>query len=62
MSYLLRKSSPSLADKERVSRLIERMNFSRCTPTARERFQEELAVLFSGKGFRGAFPLQRASQ
>ena len=40
---------PSLADKERVSRLIERMNFSRCTPTARERFQEELAVLFSGR-------------
>ena len=40
---------PSLADQERVSRLIERMNFSRCTPTARERFQEELAVLFSGR-------------
>ena len=40
---------PSLADKERVSRLIERMNFSNCTPAARERFQEELASLFSGR-------------
>ena len=40
---------PSLADKERVSRLIERINFSNCTPAARERFQEELASLFSGR-------------
>ena len=40
---------PSLADKDRVSRMIGEMNFTRCTPGARDRFQEELAALFSGQ-------------
>ena len=40
---------PSLADEGRVSQLIGRMNFSRCTPASRERFQEELAGIFSGR-------------
>ena len=41
---------PSLADQDRVSELIGRMDFSRCTPSAGERFEEELAALFSGQG------------
>ena len=40
---------PSLADKDRVSELIGRMDFSRCTPSAGERFEEELAALFAGR-------------
>ena len=44
-----REILPSLADKDRVSQLIGKMDFSRCTPDARERFQEELAALFSGQ-------------
>ena len=44
-----REVVPSLADEGRVSQLIGRMNFSRCTPAARERFQEELAGIFSGR-------------
>ena len=39
---------PSLADKDMVSDLIGEMTFSRCTPSARERFEEELAAIFSG--------------
>ena len=40
---------PSLSDKDRVSRLIGGMNFTRCTPSVGERFQEELAALFEGQ-------------
>ena len=44
-----RELLPSLADKDLVSQLIGRMNFTRCTSAVRERFQEELASLFSGQ-------------
>ena len=44
-----REVLPSLSDRDRVSRLIEKMNFSRCTPEVRDRFQEELATLYSGQ-------------
>ena len=38
---------PSLADEDRISRLIARMDLSHCSPAARRRFQEELDGLFS---------------
>ncbi len=41
---------PSLADWDRVSRLISRMDSSRCTPAARERFEEEITSIYSGQG------------
>ena len=44
-----REVLPSLSDRERVSELIGRLNFELCTPAARERFQEELAAIFSGQ-------------
>ena len=44
-----REILPSLSDKDRVSQLIGHMNFSRCTLSAADRFQEELAALFSGQ-------------
>ncbi len=44
-----REVLPSLADKDRVSQLIGRMDFSRCTSATRERFEDELAALFSGR-------------
>ena len=40
---------PPLADKDRASELIGRMDFSRCTPAARDQFDDELAALFSGR-------------
>ena len=40
---------PSLADRDRASRLIGEMNFSRCTSSARDHFEEDLASLFSGQ-------------
>ena len=39
---------PSLAKDSRVSGLIGRMDFSNCTTAVRERFEEEIAALFSG--------------
>ena len=42
-----REVLPSLADRDRVSRLIEELDFSRCTSSARGRFHEELDTLFS---------------
>ena len=42
-----REVLPALADKGRASELIGGMGFARCTPTAKERFQEELDTLFS---------------
>ncbi len=44
-----REVLPSLADMDRASRIIGAMDFARCTPAARERFEEELASLFSGR-------------
>ena len=44
-----REILPSLADKDRVSRLIERLDLNRCTPAARDRFEHELATIFSGQ-------------
>ena len=44
-----REVLPSLADKDRGSQLIGNMNFTSCTPTATERFQQELAAIFSGQ-------------
>ena len=41
---------PSLVDTDRVSQLIHRMDFSRCTPAVRERFEEEIASIHSGQG------------
>ena len=41
---------PSLADFDRVSRLISRMDSSRCPPAARERFEEEITSIYSGQG------------
>ena len=43
-----RETLPSLADRDRVSRLIGEMDFSRCNASTRDRFDEELASLFSG--------------
>ena len=40
---------PSFVDRDRVSELIGRMDFSRCTPSTGERFGEELTALFSGQ-------------
>ena len=40
---------PSLSDEGRVSDLIGEMNFSRCTTSVRELFEEELSSLFSGR-------------
>ena len=40
---------PSLADRDRVSSLIEQMNFSRCTTSNRARFENELSSLYSGE-------------
>ena len=44
-----REVLPSLADEDRVSDLISQLNFSLCTATVTERFEEELASLFSGR-------------
>ena len=44
-----REVLPSLSDRERVSELIGRLNFERCTPATSDRFQEELAAIFSGQ-------------
>ena len=41
---------PSLVDLDRVSELIRGMDSSRCTPAARERFEEEIASIYSGQG------------
>ena len=41
---------PSLTDMDRVSQLISRMDSSRCTPAARERFEEDIASIYSGQG------------
>ena len=43
-----REVLPALADKDRVSELIGRISFARCTTAVRQRFEEELASLFSG--------------
>ena len=43
-----RETLPSLADRDRASRLIGQLNFTRCTPEVRERFSRELDSLFSG--------------
>ena len=42
-----REILPLLADRDRVSQLIQRMNFSRCIPSVAGRIQEELAGLFA---------------
>ena len=42
-----REQLPNLADRNRVDNLIQRMDFSRCTPEVRERIEDELAVLFA---------------
>ena len=44
-----REVVPSLSDKNRVSQFIANMDFTRCTTSTSERFQEELAALFSGE-------------
>ena len=44
-----REVVPSLSDKERASELISNMDFTHCTTSSNERFQEELAALFSGE-------------
>ena len=43
-----REVLPYLADKDRVSELIGQLGYSSCTPAAIDRYQEELASLFSG--------------
>ena len=43
-----RETLPSLADRDRASRLIGQLNFTRCTPEVQERFSRELDSLFSG--------------
>ena len=44
-----REILPSMADRDLVSRLIGKINFTRCTPATKERFEEEMASLFSGR-------------
>ena len=44
-----RDTLPALSDADRLSRLIEGMDFNLCTPTVNDRYQEELALLFSGQ-------------
>ena len=44
-----REVVPSLSDRDRVSQLIGQLDFSRCTVPARERLENELASLFSGR-------------
>ena len=44
-----RDTLPALCDADRLSHLIEGMNFSLCTPAVDDRYQEELALLFSGQ-------------
>ena len=44
-----RDTLPALSDADRISRLIEGMNFSPCTPAVYDRYQEELAMLLSGQ-------------
>ncbi len=43
-----REQLPELSDREAVERRKARLDFSRCTQWARERFVEELSDLFSG--------------
>ena len=45
-----RDTLPALCDGDRVSRLVQRMDFTRCTPAVNDRYQDELALLFSGQG------------
>ena len=45
-----REALPFLANRERVSHLIEGMNFSDCTPEVYTRMQEDLAAIFSDRG------------
>ena len=44
-----RETLTALVDKDKVSDLIGRLDFSRCTPTIRERIESELAAIFSGQ-------------
>ena len=44
-----RELVPSLSDRDRVSRLIEQLDFSRCTTSARDRMEDELVSLFSAR-------------
>ena len=44
-----RDTLPALSDRERLSDLIDGMNFSMCTPAVYDRFQDELALLFAGQ-------------
>ena len=43
-----REVLPALADKDRVSELIGLISFARCNTAVSQRFEEELASLFSG--------------
>ncbi|MCE2405095.1 MAG: transcription-repair coupling factor [Dehalococcoidia bacterium] len=44
-----RDTLPALSDADRISRLIQGMNFGLCTPAVYDRYQEELALLLSGQ-------------
>ena len=44
-----RDTLPALSDADRLSDRIADMNFSLCTPAVNDRYQEELALLFSGQ-------------